>query len=219
MAPHGGKKSDFEMGPGTQTAWQHDARRQPNGTITIFDNGGLRDNQKSYGLVVKLDMEEMTAVLVRKYAYPGKLLAATMGNVQELPNANVFIGWGSQPYFSEFSEDGQLLFDARILDRAESYRSFRFPWRAHPTERPAVAAERLSEEKLTLYASWNGATEVASWEVLAGPSLHQLESLGSVPKDGFETAIAVDTAEPYLLVRAKNGSDRVLGTSKMLKVR
>jgi hypothetical protein len=28
----GGKKSDFEMGPGTRTAYQHDARRQPDGT-------------------------------------------------------------------------------------------------------------------------------------------------------------------------------------------
>jgi Arylsulfotransferase (ASST) len=35
----GGKKSDFEMGPGTPFAYQHDARRQPDGTITIFDNG------------------------------------------------------------------------------------------------------------------------------------------------------------------------------------
>ncbi len=35
----GGKKSDFEMGPGTPFAYQHDARRQRDGTITIFDNG------------------------------------------------------------------------------------------------------------------------------------------------------------------------------------
>src|ERR687897_2280898 len=35
----GGKWSDFEMGPGTRFAYQHDARRQRDGTITIFDNG------------------------------------------------------------------------------------------------------------------------------------------------------------------------------------
>ena len=37
----GGKKSDFEMGPGTRTTFQHDARRQGDGTITIFDNGNV----------------------------------------------------------------------------------------------------------------------------------------------------------------------------------
>src|ERR671920_2496 len=35
----GGKKSDFKMGPGTRFAFQHDARRQRDGTISIFDNG------------------------------------------------------------------------------------------------------------------------------------------------------------------------------------
>jgi hypothetical protein len=29
--------------------------------------------------------------------------------MQVLPNGNVFIGWGSEPFFSEFSCDGKLL--------------------------------------------------------------------------------------------------------------
>ena len=180
----GGKKSDFEMGPGTRTAWQHDARRQPDGTITILDNGGLRANEKSYGLVLKLDMDEMTAVLVRKYAHPVKLLAATMANMQVLPNDHVFIGWGGQPLFSEFSGDGELLFDASFSDtKNESYRAFRFPWRGQPSEDPAMVAESGPKGEVKVYASWNGATEVATWEVLAGPSPGQLESLGSVARD------------------------------------
>ena len=35
----GGKRSDFAMGAGASFAWQHDARRQPDGTLTVFDNG------------------------------------------------------------------------------------------------------------------------------------------------------------------------------------
>jgi arylsulfotransferase ASST len=35
----GGKNSDFKMGPGARFTSQHDARRQPDGTLTIFDNG------------------------------------------------------------------------------------------------------------------------------------------------------------------------------------
>jgi len=217
----GGKKSDFEMRPDTQTAYQHDARRQPDGTITIFDNGDEEKDDQSYGLVLELDEDEMVATLVREYAHPDKLFARTQANAQVLPNDNVFIGWGSTPIFSEFSRDGNLLFDAIFSHtHNESYRAFRFPWSGQPSEEPAVAAESGPGDKVTVYASWNGATEVASWEVLAGTSPDQLRPLGSVaPREGFETAISVNPAEPYIGVRARNGSGRVLGTSKPIKPR
>jgi len=38
----GGKHSDFSMAVGSNFAWQHDARRQPDGTLTLFDNGPRR---------------------------------------------------------------------------------------------------------------------------------------------------------------------------------
>src|SRR5699024_11157516 len=34
----GGKASDFEMGEGATFAWQHDAQRRSDGTLTLFDN-------------------------------------------------------------------------------------------------------------------------------------------------------------------------------------
>jgi hypothetical protein len=135
-----------------------------------------------------------------------------------LPNENVFIGWGSQRTFSEFSKNGKLLFNARFPPEVESYRAFRFPWSAHPEERPAVAAERISGGKVRVYASWNGATEVATWEVLAGLRPGQLEPLGSVARDGFETAMLACTAEPYVAIRAKHSSGQVLGVSKPAKL-
>jgi Arylsulfotransferase (ASST) len=213
----GGKRSDFEMRPGTRTAWQHDARRQPDGTITIFDNGSLKIDEQSYGIVLELDEDKMTATLIRKYPHPEGRLAGTQGNMQVLPNGNVFIGWGSNPLFSEFSRDGRLLFNASFPPEVESYRAFRFPWSAHPSEDPAVAAETGPDDEVTLYASWNGATEVATWQALAGPSPERLQPLASASKDGFETAIAVRTAEPYVGVQAKDRSGRLLGTSKAVK--
>ncbi len=215
----GGKKSDFEMGSSTRFAYQHDARRQPDGTLTIFDNGPApRAPHRSRGIIVELDEDEMTATLVREYSHPDELRAVSQGNMQVLPNDNVFIGWGSQPTFSEFSKDGKLLFNARFPPEVESYRAFRFPWSAHPRERPAVAAERISGGKVRVYASWNGATEVAAWEVLAGPRLGQLHSVGSVPRDGFETAMLVRTAKLYVAVQAKHSSGRVLGASKPVEL-
>ena len=64
-----------------------------------------------------------------------------------------------------------------------------------------MVAERRSDHKVRLYASWNGATEIATWEVLAGPEPGGLESIGSVPSDGFESTIIAGTSEPYVGVR------------------
>ncbi len=77
--------------------------------------------------------------------------------------------------------------------------------------------ESKPEDRTTLYASWNGATEVASWEVLAGPGPDGLESLGVAPRKGFETAISFATDEPYVAVRAKDRSGRNLGVSEAVE--
>ena len=215
----GGKNSDFEMGPGTRSAFQHDARRHQDGTISIFDNGAHpKVHEESRGIVVELDEEKMSAKLVREYTSPQKRLSTSQGNMQILPNSNVLIGWGSGPFITEFSHDGQPLLDAHYPPDGESYRAFCFPWSGYPIEDPAVAVERLSAEKVKLYASWNGATEVESWEVLAGPHPDRLELAGAVPRDDFETAMLVQTSHSYFAVRAKEHSGRVLGTSAPVKL-
>jgi len=216
----GGRKSDFEMGEGTKTVSQHDARRQEDGTITIFDNGAPPQvHEQSRGIVVDLDMDRMSATLVREYTHPKELIATSQGNVQILPNGNVFVGWGSSPFFSEYAKDGKLLFDATFPAEVESYRAFRFPWSGQPDGAPTLVAERESRGEVTLYASWNGATEVESWEVLAGANPDELEAVAAAPRKGFETAILVETTEAYVGVRAKNGSGKVLGTAVAVKPR
>jgi outer membrane protein assembly factor BamB len=220
----GGKKSDFEMGEGTRFAFQHDARRLPDGTISIFDNGSLifengtpQAVEESRAIVLGLDEREMKATLVRQYTHPDKQYADAAGNMQVLPNGNVFVGWGRGLAISEFSQDGELLFDASLLRKNESYRAFRFAWSARPSDQPAAVAERVSEEEVRVYASWNGATEVATWEILAARHQGRLKPLGQVPRNGFETAMVVRTSDPYVAVRAKDRSGRALGTSKVLR--
>src|SRR5215211_2228939 len=215
----GGKKSDFEMGPGTRTAFQHDARRREDGTISIFDNGAHPQvHVQSRAILVELDEQKMSATLVRAYTSPQKLISTSQGNMQLLPEGNVFVGWGSQPFVSEFSYDGKLLLNGRFPPDGESYRAFRSPWSGHPSEEPVVTVEQGPDDKVKLYASWNGATEVESWEVLAGELPGQLESVGSVPRDGFETAMLAQTSHPYFAVRARERSGRVLGISAPVKL-
>ena len=88
----------------------------------------------------------------------------------------------------------------------------------HPTDAPDLVAESGPDDKVTLYASWNGATEVVGWEVLAGPRPGQLETVESFPRDGFETAMLVQTSEPYVAVRAKDQLGRVLGASAAVEL-
>ena len=220
----GGKKSDFEMGEGTRFAFQHDARRLPDGTISIFDNGTTvihnslpKAIEESRAIVLELDEQKMKATLLREYTHPDKLKAAAAGNAQVLENGNVFVGWGRALAISEFSHDGVLLSDLRLQPENRSYRAFRFPWSGHPSDKPAAVAERTSEGEVRGYASWNGATEVATWEVLAGPRVDRLGALRSSPRDGFETVMVVRTSDPYVGVRAKDRSGRVLGTSKAVE--
>jgi hypothetical protein len=222
----GGKKSDFEMGPGTRFAFQHDARRLPDGTISIFDNGDTvfengfpKAVEESRAIVLDVDEGRMSASLVGEYKHPDGQKADAAGNAQLLPNGDMFVGWGRALSISEFAHDGELLFDLRSEYENKTYRAFRFPWSGTPGERPAVVAERTSAQEVRLYASCNGATEITSWEVLAGTNQNQLEPLSSVARNGFETAMVVHTTDRYVAVRAKDRSGRVLGTSAAVEPR
>jgi len=57
--------------------------------------------------------------------------------VQKLPNGDVFIGWDSEPVFSELNGDGELLFDANFKTKQRSYRTFCFPWSGQPQDDPS----------------------------------------------------------------------------------
>jgi hypothetical protein len=214
----GGKHSSFEMGPGTSTAWQHDAVQQPNGAITFFDNGASpKVHPQSRAIEVSLDMKRMTATLTRRYEHENPLVADSQGNVQALADGDWLVGWGQAGYLSEIGPTGQLLFNAHLPSGWESYRTFVMPWSGQPKQPPVLAVARASgaAAAATVYASWNGATEVASWQVLAGASSTSLEPVTSAPKSGFETAIALPrgVSGPYVAVRALNAAGAVIGSS------
>jgi hypothetical protein len=215
----GGKKSTFRLGPGVRFAWQHDARRQPDGTITLFDNGAAPPVHKlTRILVIRLDEQHKRATLVRSYHHPKRLLSPFEGNAQFLPDGHIFVGWGGWPYVSELSKNGRVLFDAYFGhgkppgEDADSYRAYRFVWHGHPTDVPAIA---LANGKV--YVSWNGATEVRRWQVLTGDASDDLAAGASVAKSGFETAIALPAGGKYVAVQALDAGGKVLAVSKTLK--
>jgi hypothetical protein len=218
----GGKRSSFKMGPGTATAWQHDARQQPDGAITFFDNGAFPQvHPQSRAIEVTLDMANMTATLARSYEHQNPLVAGSQGNVQALAGGDWMVGWGQAGYLSEVSATGQVLFNAHLPPDWESYRTFVAPWSGRPAKPPAAVAVPATGAHggATVYASWNGATEVASWNVLAGSSASTLKPAASAPRASFETAIPLP-AEPagsYVAVQALDSAGAVIGTSPTIR--
>jgi Arylsulfotransferase (ASST) len=212
----GGKKSDFTFGPGAQFAWQHDARRQADGTITLFDNNAERAQQgsQSRALVLHVDEAKHRVRLVRAYAHQPPLLSTSQGNEQRLPDGHVFVGWGSKPDFTEYSVNGQVLLDGSFGGAgSSSYRAFRFVWHGRPTTKPAIALSHAGDGSLTLFASWNGATEVARWQVVAGHDARHLGVVATAARTGFETALPVKASGLYAAVRALDARGKLLGSS------
>jgi hypothetical protein len=201
----GGRRSDFAMGPGTRFAYQHDARRQEDGTLTLFDNSSTPPVAKlSRALVLDLDEKRMTATLVHAYEHPKGLLSPHQGDEQRLPDGHVVVGWGGQPYVTEYTGDGQAIWDGHLVV-GDTYRAYRFPWSGHPTDRPRVAVDGDA-----VYVSWNGATDVVGWEVLAGADASSLKSVKKADRTGFETKIPVKADGKLIEVRALDGAGRPL---------
>jgi hypothetical protein len=151
----------------------------------------------------------MHASLEHAYTHqPDPVLSHFLGDTQLLGNGNVFVGWGGAPYVTEFARSGAIVFDARLPHGGQSYRAFRFPWVGRPTDRPAVAVRSSA-----LYASWNGATVVASWQLLQGASASELLSGPRVARTGFETMLAPAAQARSAAVVALDGAGAQLGRS------
>jgi hypothetical protein len=215
----GGKHSTLKLGPGVATAWQHSARPQPDGTIMIYDNGSSPPVHKtSRAITVRVDEAAKTATLVSALVHPRKLLSATQGSVERLANGDTFVGAGSQRWFSEYSPDGKIVFDGHLARGNDTYRAFLLPWRGQPIVPPRAVASRGSGRSVTARGSWNGATNVARWQLLAGTSASDMTVAGEAAAGGFETAVTAASAAPVVAMRALDASGNTLATSAPVAV-
>ena len=110
------------------------------------------------------------------------------------------------------------MFDATLGEQYECYRAFRLPWSGLPAEAPAIALAARSGGGQIVYASWNGATDVHTWQLLAGTGTGALTPVASTRSRGFESAIATSSAGPQLAVRALASSGATLGQSSIVAV-
>jgi Arylsulfotransferase (ASST) len=216
----GGKQSTFRLGPGAAFAFQHDVRARASGDqlLTMFDDGAGPPyvHAQSRALELRLDLKRLTATVVTQRVHSPPLLSSYEGDDQALPDLDAFVGWGQQPYFSQYNSAGKLVFEGRFVDANISYRAYRFHWNGTPATPPAIAADRHGA-KMTVYASWNGATKVSWWRVFAGASAGGLRLVATAPKRGFETAIRA-RARKYVAVQALDAKGHPLGWSSVARV-
>jgi hypothetical protein len=208
-----GKRSSYRMGRLARFFYQHDARRLPDGTLSVFDNhwayGNVR-RARSRAITLWLDVRRRTARLARSFVHPvAPRLATSQGNFQLLADGHPLVGWGSVPAVSELDASGRSLFEAHLDSQThQSYRAYKFPWPGRPGGRPVARAVIAAPGVVVLYASWNGAGDIAAWEILAGPSRRSLRPIGLAPWRGLETAVTVGGRHPYLAVRALDAQGR-----------
>jgi hypothetical protein len=216
----GGNRSSFAMGPGTRTAWQHDGRVLSDGEVTLFDDGSNPPiHRQSRAVRIALDFKTHQARLVSALTHDPPLLAASQGNAQTLANGNTVVGYGGVPAISEYAPGGALLFDAHQPFEMSFYRAFRFPWSARPLSPPAVLAGlNDTGEETIVHASWNGATDVASWRVLAGNHPGSLSARATIPSSGFESSTTLPQKYARVAVQALDSAGRLLGSSPTTQV-
>jgi hypothetical protein len=234
----GGRRSSFALGAGTRTYWQHDAEWRSGGLISVFDNGTDPPKEpQTRGVLLRPDLANHTVSLARAFVNPSRrLLASSQGNVLALPGGRWLMGYGGLPDFTEYGPSGEVLLDGTLGREVQSFRTYLAPWSGQPGTPPALAAQRVGGGGVEVEASWNGATDVASWQVLvgargagapgagtpgAGAAPGALTPVATVPRRGFETTIHLSgaaaagarAARAEIVVRALDSAGRTLATS------
>jgi hypothetical protein len=223
----GGKRSDFAMGRGTRFYYQHDARALPDGSgLSVFDDASQPCPERyASGKVLNLDQQNRQVTLRHCYFHTdGEFATPSQGNCQVLPNSAHVVGWGYLPFFSVYGSSGDaveapLVLDGRFPEGADSYRTLLFEWTGHPSldELGFVVRRGAGSGNFTGWASWNGATEVASWQLRGGRSGSALGTIATVAKQGFETAFDfVSDSATVFQVDALDASGSVIGRSDLV---
>ncbi|KAL6231327.1 hypothetical protein BDW75DRAFT_233699 [Aspergillus navahoensis] len=206
---------------------QHDARwLSENSTHTLLSlynngfNGFNRTHDYSSGMIILIDHVNKTATQLHDYAPQNHdMISSSQGNMQVLPNGNIFMGWGNNAYVSEHDAEGNLLLWGYI-DKGNimNYRAQKFQWEGNPTDIPALWTYSKSSDRsasTTFYVSWNGATRVKHWQFYgSNNSTGNYTLLGKTPKDGFETTYIVPGFFRYTYAEALDMKGKVLGKSR-----
>lgn len=207
---------------------QHDAKfLESSGSrhvISFLNNASDEEFQEediSSALIVEVETstQPMTARVLNRYNRPDGNLTRLRGNSQVLPNKNMFVCWSQGGYISEHSEEGDVLMSARFTsDRYSSYRAYKFEFVGRPATPPDMVASVWGTDETnlvtTFWVSWNGATDVASWNFYAQASqFDKPVFVGNAPKTDFESMFIASGYLDWVSVEAVDREGNILGKS------
>ena len=129
----------------------------------------------------------------------------------------MLVGWGTSPYVTEYTSKGEVVFDAHLPHGGENYRALRLPWVGRPAEPPVLVYRHTGGQRV-VYASWNGATEVARWRLETRTLAGVLTVADAVPRSGFETQLPVPYGAKTAVVAGLDLHGQELGRSKVIRV-
>jgi hypothetical protein len=201
--------------------YQHDVSPLGGGEYSVFDDGGIGLHcysngtwHPSRGLIVRVLGHPARVELIHSYSPRPSIHSGYLGSTQQLAGGDVLVDWGDIPAITQYSSSGRVLMDLTLSK--ESYRGLRFPWVGLPSAPPSIAAA-FRGGGIEVWASWNGSTEVTSWQVLGGATQATLAPVGRpAAKGGFETAILLTRRWPFVAVRALNARGQVVATSRTI---
>lgn len=229
----GGRRDEFGLvrrHPDWQFCGQHDVRRVGRRDVLLFDDGGRSVNPRECPLhparVMRFHLTRGRRSARLVYAVPSAPLSPDghgffppgLGSVRPQSNGDLFVSWGTAGVVGDIGPDGDIGLALRL--NRYSYRAVRSPWSGRPSRPPDVQARRRAEGGIDVWASWNGATNVRTWRVLAGRSPRRLAPVGvRTPFDGLETWIRAPVDAQYVAVRALGKDGRALARSRPVRVR
>jgi Arylsulfotransferase (ASST) len=211
----GGEQSSFVMGPDTTFWFQHDARELSPGVISLFDDEAAPAHAtRSRALELRLNLVTHTATVQKVIEPPGKLLATALGSVQTIRSGDAVVSWGTTGTFTESNASGGLVFEASLPPGDNTYRTYLASWAGNPAEPPSLEVSSAGG-KVTGAVSWNGATAVAKWRILAGSSPTTLEPTSTIANTTFEETFTLPAADAYVEAQALSTSGTVLRSSRI----
>ncbi len=198
---------------GSKLGWfcyQHDARSNPDGSYTVYDDGGGGPgcNHPARGMLFHLNVAGKVATLVRGFRHSPDIYTTFTGSMRTQSNGDALVGWANMPQVTEFGADGRLRLDLK-LDQY-SYRAVRSVWHGSSTLRPDMVVQTPGGHP-TAFASWSGEADLAKWQLFGGRNPANLAPLGpAVPKSGFETAIPVPAGTAVVEVHGLDSAGNLL---------
>ena len=228
----GGKQDEFGLvryRPFLQFCAQHDARRQPNGDITIFDNGGpalgnMLDCPIHMARVLRFRLDSGAAEGApdpddpRPSRRPRTAPATTvwpMGNARRQGNGDLLISWGTTGRLTRVTPSGRVTLGST--------------WSATPTAPsggPGPAGRPAGRQSRHGAASdaWSrsGRAGTARRRSAAGVcspagAPDELAGLETFPFRGLETKMRIATGARYVAVVALDASGAPLGRSEVVR--